>query len=72
MTPLEIVLLIAMALCAITLTMTVINLGVYQRPMSDVGFRMSDGLRPSVPLCLCAFAPPDFSFNPLFRRSQRL
>lgn len=42
MTPLEIVLLIAMALCAITLTMTVINLGVYRRPMSDVGLRMSD------------------------------
>ena len=34
MTPLEIVLLIAMALCAITLTMTVINLGVYRRPLS--------------------------------------
>ncbi|MFN9975221.1 MAG: hypothetical protein ACK58T_35545 [Phycisphaerae bacterium] len=34
MTPLEIVLLIAMALCAITLTMTVINLGVYRRPRS--------------------------------------
>lgn len=35
MTPLEIVLLIAMALCAITLTMTVINLGVYRRPLSS-------------------------------------
>ena len=34
MTPLEIVLLIAMALCAITLTMTVINLGVYRSPLS--------------------------------------
>lgn len=40
MTPLEIVLLIAMGLCAIMLTMTVINLGVYRRP--GVG-GMSDG-----------------------------
>jgi glycosyltransferase involved in cell wall biosynthesis len=41
MTPLEIVLLIAMALCAITLTMTVINLGVYRRPLSSP--RMAGG-----------------------------
>jgi hypothetical protein len=38
MTPLEIVLLVAMALCAITLTMTVINLGVYRRPLSSPRF----------------------------------
>lgn len=42
MTPLEIVLLIAMGLCAIMLTMTVINLGVYRRPGVGEG-GMSDG-----------------------------
>lgn len=51
MTPLEIVLVIAMAFCAITLTMTVINLGVYRRPPSS---SRSAGQGPLITVCVPA------------------